>query len=198
MSPPFDVSDHDPGDLFARARAGDQDAWKELFETCYPKVLRVVRRKLDRPMRSLYDSTDFASDVMKSLAAKFDKFDFPSLDSLHAYLVQAAKQKVIDEYRRRHTLKHDIGRERSVDWVDGQDSMRLALASADPTASQEAQASEVHERLLADLDETEREIVELKHQGLSNNEVAEKTGWHVRKVQRFLQDLSNSLSNPEG
>lgn len=195
MSPPFDVSDHNPGDLFARARAGDQDAWKELFETCYPKVLRVVRRKLDRPMRSLYDSTDFASDVMKSLAAKFDKFDFTSLDSLHAYLVQSAKQKVIDEYRRRHTLKHDIGRERS---VDGEDSIRLSLASGDPTASQEAQASEVHERLVAHLDDTEREIVELKHQGLSNYEVAQKTGWHVRKVQRFLQDLSNSLSNPEG
>ncbi len=198
MSSPFEVSGHDPGDLFARARAGDQDAWKELFETCYPKVLRVVRRKLDRPMRSLYDSTDFASDVMKSLAAKFDKFDFPSLDSLHAYLVQSAKQKVIDEYRRRHTLKHNIGRERSVEWVAGQDSMRLSLASGDPTASQEAQASEIHQRLLTDLDETEREIVELKHQGLSNNEVAEITGWHVRKVQRFLQDLSNSLSDPEG
>jgi RNA polymerase sigma factor (sigma-70 family) len=198
MSPPLDVSTHDPGDLFARARAGDQDAWRELFETCYPKVLRVVRRKLDRPMRSLYDSTDFASDVMKSLAAKFDKFDFPSLDSLHAYLVQAAKQKVIDEYRRRHTLKHDIGRERSVDWVDDGDPMQQALASGDPTASQEAQASEVHERLLADLDETEREIVELKHQGLSNSEVAEITGWHVRKVQRFLQALSDSISDPEG
>jgi RNA polymerase sigma factor (sigma-70 family) len=198
MSPPFDVSNHDPGDLFTRARAGDQDAWRELFETCYPKVLRVVRRKLDRPMRSLYDSTDFASDVMKSLAAKFNKFDFPSLDSLHAYLVQAAKQKVIDEYRRRHTLKHDIGRERSVDWGDDGDSMRHALASGDPTASQEAQASEVHERLLADLDETEREIVRPKREGLSNIEVAQITGWHVRKVQRFLQALSDSLSNPEG
>jgi RNA polymerase sigma factor (sigma-70 family) len=198
MSSPFDVPGHDTGDLFARARAGDQDAWSELFETCYPKVLRVVRRKLDRPMRSLYDSTDFASDVMKSLAAKFDKFDFPSLDSLNAYLVQAAKQKVIDEYRRRHTLKHDIGRERSVDWVDGQDTMRLSLASGDPTASQEAQASEVHARLLAHLDETEREIVELKHQGLNNHEVAQKTGWHVRKVQRFLQVLSNTLSNAGG
>ncbi len=197
MSPPFDVSDHDPGSLFARARAGDQDAWKELFEECYPKVLRVVRRKLDRPMRSLYDSTDFASDVMKSLAANFGKFDFPSLDSLHAYLVQSAKQKVIDEYRRRHTLKHDIGRERSVEWVDGQDSLRHALASGDPTASQEAQAIEIHERLMAHLGDTERQIVELKHQGLSNFEVAERTGWHVRKVQRFLQELSNSLSNPE-
>ena len=29
-------------------------------------------------MRSLYDSTDFASDVLKSLAAKSDRFDFPS------------------------------------------------------------------------------------------------------------------------
>ena len=198
MSSPIDASGHDNRDLFARARAGDQDAWKELFEACYPKVLRVVRRKLDRPMRSLYDSTDFASDVMKSLAAKFDRFDFPSLEALHAYLVQSAKQKVIDEYRRRHTLKHDIGRERSVDWIDGQDSMRLSLASGDPTASQEAQASEAHERLLAHLDETEREIVELKHQGLNNFEVAEKTGWHVRKVQRFLQVLSNSFSNSEG
>src|SRR3954471_21235047 len=158
MSPPFDVSDRGPGNLFARARAGDQDAWKELFETCYPKVLRVVRRKLDRPMRSLYDSTDFASDVMKSLAAKFDKFDFPSLDSLHAYLVQSAKQKVIDEYRRRHTLKHDIGRERSVDWAADHDAMALAFASDDPSASQEAQASEVRERLLAGQDETERAI----------------------------------------
>jgi RNA polymerase sigma factor (sigma-70 family) len=198
MSPPFDVSNHDPGDLFTRARAGDQDAWRELFETCYPKVLRVVRRKLDRPMRSLYDSTDFASDVMKSLAAKFDKFDFPSLDSLHAYLVQAAKQKVIDEYRRRHTLKHDIGRERSVDWVGEGDPLGHALASGDPTASQEAQASEVHERILAHLDETERKVVDLKHQGLSNSEVAEVTGWHVRKVQRFLQALNDSLSDPEG
>src|SRR3954465_13429199 len=88
--------------LFARARAGDQAAWEELFRTCYPKVIRVVRRKLDRPMRSLYDSTDFVSDVMKSLAANLDRLDFPSLGSLIAFLAQAAEQKVIDEYRRRH------------------------------------------------------------------------------------------------
>src|SRR6266446_8260813 len=37
----------DPDGLFARARAGDQAAWEELFRMCYPKVVRVVRRKLD-------------------------------------------------------------------------------------------------------------------------------------------------------
>jgi len=198
MSSASELLGHDPDSLFARARAGDQDAWKELFDTCYPKVLRVVRRKLGQPMRSLYDSTDFASDVMKSLAANFQKLDFASLDSLQAFLVQVAKQKVIDEYRRRHTLKHDIGREQSADRVDGHGAMPPTLASADPTASQEAQASEAHERIMARLDEEiEQRIVELKHQGLSNSEVSELVGWHVRKVQRFLKDLGDSLADPE-
>src|SRR4051794_29218850 len=64
------------------AQKGDQTAWEALFRECYPKVRRVVRRKLDRSMRSLYDSTDFASDVMKSLAANLDQLSFPSIDSL--------------------------------------------------------------------------------------------------------------------
>src|SRR4051812_15747384 len=97
MTPPSDESDRDPQDLLDRARAGDQAAWDELFKTCYPKVIRVVRRKLNRPLRALYDSTDFASDVMKSLVGNLDRLDFPSIHSLMAFLTQAAEQKVIDE-----------------------------------------------------------------------------------------------------
>src|SRR6185312_1392892 len=156
---------HDSDELIARARAGDQAAWEELFNTCYPKVIRVVRRKLDRPMRSLYDSTDFVSDVMKSLAANIDRLDFPSLGSLIAFLAQAAEQKVIDEYRRRHTLKRDITRERALTSRDGNDLGSQVLASTGPTASQVAQADEVRERLLAGQDPTERAVIELKQQG---------------------------------
>src|SRR3954453_12609157 len=105
MVPMSDSSDFDSDELIARARAGDQSAWEELFHTCYPKVIRVVRRKLDRPMRSLYDSTDFVSDVMKSLAANLDRLDFPSLGSLIAFLAQAAEEKGMDGYWRRHPLK---------------------------------------------------------------------------------------------
>ena len=94
------------------AQKGDQTAWETLFRECYPKVRRVVRRKLDRSMRSLYDSTDFASDVMKSLAANIDQLSFPSIDSLMRFLAHVAEQKVIDEYRRRHTLKRNVNRER--------------------------------------------------------------------------------------
>ena len=46
MNPMSDSSRYDSDELIARARAGDQAAWEELFHTCYPKVIRVVRRKL--------------------------------------------------------------------------------------------------------------------------------------------------------
>ena len=96
------------------AQKGDQAAWEALFKECYPKVRRVVRRRLDRSMRSLYDSTDFANDAMENLAANLDQLEFPSVNSLIAFLAQVAEQKVIDEYRRQHTLKRDVTRERPI------------------------------------------------------------------------------------
>jgi len=196
MTQPTESWQGDPKErLLARARAGDEAAWEELFRTCYPKLIRAVRRKLDPPLRSLYDSTDFASDVMKSLAAKFDRLDFPSLDSLYAFLTKAAEQKVIDEYRRRHTLKRDISRERSINAV-GEGDRSATLPSPDPTASQVAQKNEAHERLLARRSETERAVIEMKRQGYSTAEISDCTGWHIRKVQRFLDDLHESLDKP--
>jgi DNA-directed RNA polymerase specialized sigma24 family protein len=61
-----------------------------------------------------------------------------------------------------------------------------------------AQASEVRERLLAGQDESERTVIELKRLGYTNVEIAERTGWNIRKVQRFLKDLHDSLRNEGG
>lgn len=191
MSQSTDLANDDSDGLFARARSGDQAAWRELFDACYPKVLRVVRRKLTSPaMRSLYDSTDFVGDVWKSLAEKPDKFDFPTLGALLAFLSSAAERKVIDEYRRHHSLKNDMTRDRPLQaWSQngGGD-----LASSDPTPSQQAVASEVLERLVSGQPEDERRILDLKNQSYSNEEIAERVGWNVRRVQRFLKELSDS------
>jgi RNA polymerase sigma factor (sigma-70 family) len=190
------MSPHEIEDDLVRAlreaQQGNQMAWEALFRECYPKVRRVVRRRLDRSMRSLYDSTDFANDAMENLAANLDQLDFPSVNSLIAFLAQVAEQKVIDVYRRQHTLKRDVSRERPIFGVSA-DGRSVQLSSDDPTASQLAQANEVHEWLLSRPDETERAIIELKEQGYSTSDIAERTGWNIRKVQRFLQDLHDSL-----
>ena len=72
----------------------------------------------------------------------------------------------------------------------------IQVPSHDPTASQLAQANECHERLLARDDETERVIIELRQQGYTTADIAETTGWNIRKVQRFLKELLDSLDEP--
>jgi RNA polymerase sigma factor (sigma-70 family) len=184
--------ERDLGSTWEDAQKGDPTAWEALFKECYPKVRRVVRRKLNRSMRSLYDSTDFANDAMERLAANIDLLQFPSLGSLIAFLAQVAEQKVIDEYRRQHTLKNDVSRERP---LAGNDAGSIQVPSHDPTASQLAQANECHERLLARDDETERAIIELRQQGYNTADIAVQTGWNVRKVQRFLKSLHDSFDD---
>jgi RNA polymerase sigma factor (sigma-70 family) len=183
---------YDLATTWHEAQKGNPTAWETLFRECYPKVRRVVRRRLNRSMRSLYDSTDFANDAMERLAANLDLLEFPSINSLIAFLAQVAEQKVIDEYRRQHTLKHDVERERPITADDGP----IQLSSDDPTASQLAQANEFHERLMSRHDETERAIIELRQQGYSTADIAGQTGWNVRKIQRFLKELLDSLAKP--
>lgn len=183
-------SRYDPDELFARAREGDQEAWKQLFDQCYDKVLRVVRRKLDRPMRSLFDSTDFANDVFKSLVAKSDRFDFPNIEALRRYLAQAAEQKVIDEYRRQHRQKRDRSRDRR--FGEDEDGVTFEPSSGEPTPSQFAVGRETRETILAEQTGPNRQVLELKGEGYSNEEVAQQTGLHLRKVQRVLKKVSDS------
>ena len=148
-------------------------------------------------MRSLYDSTDFANDVFKSLVAKSDRFDFPNLEALKSHLCKAAQQKLIDAHRRENCQKRDIKRGRRLDDMR-QDSVGFEPAALDPTPSQVVQASETRELILAQSTERDREVVELKLQHLTNEEVAQQTGHPLRKVQRVLKKLSDSWQTRSG
>jgi RNA polymerase sigma factor (sigma-70 family) len=172
--------------LLERARKGDQEAWQVLFDDCYPKILRVIRRRLSRQMRKLYDSTDIANEVMKSLAANFNNIDFESIGGLRAFLILAAKQKVVDGYRKGYAQKRDIGRDRP---LGSEGEAGWDLADASPTASQVAVASEEEVILLEGQSGEKRRVLELKLQGLSNSEVARETGLHIRGIERFLEKL---------
>jgi RNA polymerase sigma-70 factor (ECF subfamily) len=133
---------------------------------------------------------------MKSLAAKADRLEFASFQSLLAFLNQAAEKKVIDEYRKAHTLKRDVTRVCPLDAAgdgDGDGGRPLGVASGDPTASQLALAGEAHERLLAGQSGPNRDAIVLKEQGYTCTEIAEQTGWNLRKVQRFFKGLQESF-----
>lgn len=192
MSGAFDAQTSELDGLFARARDGDDAAWEQLVDQCYDKVRRVVGRRLDRRLRTVFDSTDFTNAVFMSLVAKSNRFEFKTIQELRGFLMEAAKQKVIDEFRRQHRQKRDIDRQQPIAGGHGDDDFGYELPGSDPTPSQVAQGHEARELILAPLDAVTQQVVHLKEMNYSNQEIAGETGLHLRKVQRLLKHASDS------
>jgi RNA polymerase sigma factor (sigma-70 family) len=182
----------DADDLFARAQAGDEAAWELLFNSCYDKVRRAVSRRLPPKLRPIYDSTDVASSVFSSLFAKSDRYQFQSVDELRRHLLHAAEQKVIDEYRRQNRRKRRRDLQENFSALEAGSQTSYDPAAPTPTPSQFAQARETHERLLEMNPGPANDVLVLKAQGDTNEEVARTTGLHLRAVQRIVKKAFDS------
>ena len=123
------------------------------------------------------------------LVAKADRFDFPNVAALRAFLEQAAVQKVIDAYRHHTTLKKDVHLQQPLGALVAQGAEPSARTE---TPSQFLQAEETREQLLAGQPDEVRALIELKAQDYSNQEAAASTGLNLRTVQRLLKALRES------
>src|SRR4051795_1257752 len=101
--------------FLARIQAGDEAAARELLARYESEVRLVVRRQLPRLLRSRFDSLDFLQSVWGSFFYKIrtGPNDLEGEQNLIAFLAWAARNKVIDEYRRAATQRQDIKREES-------------------------------------------------------------------------------------
>ena len=81
-------------DLIRRARIDDREAWRLLFDACYPRMVATLR---DRARMQECDAEDVASEAFGLLVARFDDYDFDTADSVLYYLLfvveRLAKEK---------------------------------------------------------------------------------------------------------
>src|SRR4030081_257504 len=96
--------------FLARIQSGDEEAARDLLTRYEAEVRLVVRRQLPRLLRSRFDSLDFLQSVWGSFFHRVRTGPSEFEDSRHlvAFLARAAKNKVIDEYRRAGSQKGDM------------------------------------------------------------------------------------------
>jgi RNA polymerase sigma-70 factor (ECF subfamily) len=177
-------------ELLARIRDGNEAAARELLERYESKVRMVVRRQLPRLLRSRFDSLDFLQSVWGSFFHRIrtGPNDLHEERNLIAFLAWAARNKVIDQYRRAASQRQDMHRESPLRF---EDDGGHGHASACETPSQVAEAREMYVRLNALLPEDRRIILELKAAGFTSKEIGDRLGVSERTVQRVLEDLRN-------
>ncbi len=184
-------------DFLRRIQAGDESAARELLSRFEAEVRLVVRRQLPRLLRSRFDSLDFLQSVWGSFFRRMRTAPTEFEDSRHlvAFLARAAKNKVIDEYRRAASRKQDMHREEPL-WGDGMRPRDVPDPIDSP--SEVAQAREVIVRLRELMPADRRAILEMKAEGLSSKDIGERLGISERTVQRVLEELRRRMETEWG
>ena len=174
--------------LLTGIRAGSEEAAWRFIELYGPHIHRVVRRLLDRRLRSQFDSVDFVQAVWASFFREPDQIrSFETAPELAGYLAAAARNKVIDEARRRlGTKKYDVKIERSFN-----DSSVEAdeLRSCGPSPDDVAIAREAWSRLVAEQPTQYREVAKLRFQGATYPEIAARLEIHERTARKIIERL---------
>ncbi len=179
--------------LLAKLRQGDAAAAAELFFTYEPTLRLVVRRQLSAELRAKFDSADIVQSVWADVLHRFRDADWNFTDAagLRGFLVTATRNRFIDRCRQhRAALEHEQR-------LAGNDGDGLP-ASRQPRPSEEAQANDLWEQMLALCPPQHRTLLELKRDGLPLAEIAARTGLHESSVRRILYDLARKLAFQQG
>lgn len=172
--------------LMERVRLGDPEAGRELFERYGKAIQMVVRYRMDRRLRSQFDSLDFAQDVWASFfRIPAGDYAFQTPEELMAFLTRVVQFKMIDAYRKRCRHSQKSGREfhRSQSNVDEQPARQ-------PTPSHVASIKEEWLRLLENKPPKIQRALEMLRDGYSRREIAERLGLHPKRIQRLIKRLN--------
>jgi DNA-directed RNA polymerase specialized sigma24 family protein len=143
--------------------------WANIMRTHYSLACRVIKRRMPRGLRARYDPEDFVGDAIVELMnnrARFLEFG-PDL------LIVIANRRMIDAARSPRSRYMPLAE----DVVDRQPSVAL-----------ENDAAALRELMLHRAGNySDRIVVDLRCQGHTLPEIAERTGRSLRTVQRFFK-----------
>ncbi len=176
-------------ELMSRARAGDPEAVRDFLGRFEREVRVMVRARLPKRLRTRFDSGDFVQAVWQSFftGPSGSAPEFENEEHLRGFLRGVVRNKVGEEHRRQtRTARRDLAREEPLYVARGNHEVAREVPSPDPSPSENVQADDRFEQLMAGFGAREVRVLSLRRQGLTYAEVAERTGMHERSVRRII------------
>jgi RNA polymerase sigma factor (sigma-70 family) len=170
-------------DLIGRVRAGDQDAAAELVRRYEPAIRRAVRFRLaDSQLSRLFDSMDICQSVMASFFVRTaaGQYDIDQPEQLIKLLGAMTRNKLALQARAHQRQRRDYRREESAAPNEEQ------LMDDDLSPSQQVAGQELLLMAQQLLSPEERELVELRKDGLEWGAIAERLGGTPESLRKKL------------
>jgi RNA polymerase sigma factor (sigma-70 family) len=180
--------------LVRRARQGDPDAARELFEGYEAHIRRIVRVRLSDPhIRRVMDSADVCQSVMANFFVRVatGQFDLDDPQDLIRLLVKMTQNKILDHVRKQHSDRRDRRREQ------GGPGALSSLTDRGESPSQIVANRELLEEARRRLSDEERYLADQRTLGREWTDLAEELGksaealrkQYARAIDRVTREL---------
>ncbi len=176
-------------DMIQRCRRGDQDAARELFDAYVARLIPLAKRRISQRLASRVDAEDIVQSVFRTFFARLkdDKFEIGDQDDLFRLLMRITVHKTLRQIAHHKAAKRDPGME--LVQGDSAHEQLLQLLTNEPTPEATVTFLDQLEHFMGQLQTGDREILELRLQGYSTEEIAEKMGSYDRKIRRVLERI---------
>jgi RNA polymerase sigma factor (sigma-70 family) len=161
-------------DFLRRIRRGDEQAAMELVQRYESLIRREVRLGIsDRRLNRAFDSIDVCQSVLASFFARAatGQYDLESPEQLVKLLMSMARNKLASLARREHRLRRDARRVAAT-----QPEVLEQVADSAASPSEIVLRRELVDRMRAELTADERQIADLRVEGLGWEDVAQRLG----------------------
>lgn len=183
-------------------RMGDRDVISDFYQR-HGNALRAVADKQIAPeMRRRVAASDVVQSAFRSFfrRAEEGRFQFEDSEKLWSLMCAITLTKVREQIRFHRREKRDLYRESTPGkptHEEGGDGFELLSGEGLP-AEVVVEFTDQFEKLMEALDEEERQVLSLKMDDLTNEEIADTIGSSERTVRRIVKRLKNSLQQMFG
>jgi len=185
-------TDKSSSDLIERWRDGDADAAALLYERYTNQLAQLVRNHLNQKLATRFDPEDVVQSVMRSMFRRTQagSFEFDEDDDVWKLLVTIALNKVRNKARFNRAAKRDARRETSLNATENSDEWLVPKLGRVPDASTAVEFAD----LLEQFEPRERDLLRLRLEGYSQDEIAEELGVTDRTIRRLLSRIRERLT----
>jgi RNA polymerase sigma-70 factor (ECF subfamily) len=179
----------DPLDLLLeRLARGEAAAAEQVFREYEPYLRMVVRRYLPTGLRPKFDSIDVVQSVWVHVWKGLQNvaWQFADREHLRALLVTVTRRRLVSRFRHYRTA---LAREEP-----GAEGLNRLPRATGFGPEEFARADELWERVLALCPPGHHELLRLRRQGFTMEEIAARTGMHEGSVRRVLRRLARQLA----
>ena len=176
-------------DLVRRLREGSDTAAREVFDRYVARLLGLAKRRIGARMNSRVDPEDVVQSVFRTFFSRMqdDQFQINAEDDLFKLLVQITVHKTLRQIAHHKAAKRDP-RQEAGQGSDAHEMLMQAIGT-EPTPETVVTFMDHLEHFLWQLPEQDRQILEMRLQGFSTEEIADKLGTYDRKIRRVLERI---------